>query len=261
MASWHAHISGAAALLELRGSEQFESWLGRKLFLHASHNIIASCVAKQVCVPLALLEVEKQILLDDTKYSLAIRRGRFSRTLAEFRHTKASNSLKERLSLSQKMIGDIDQLMNDMFALDPFEPLDDATISMLSELICPLPTRADRYSSIRWAQAWNALRILQMFICDAVHTSLSTFLAVSSPSNPLTTNENQDILILSLKRLRQSVALKARKCVEGVLRSVPYFVDFSQEPQFTARSLIGPLYAVIVSEFVAVEAKLYAIDR
>ncbi|KAI2791075.1 hypothetical protein POX_c03930 [Penicillium oxalicum] len=52
---WTKHISGATALLHLRGPEQVNSEIGLKLFLHLRYQIVISCIQRTVRVPESLL--------------------------------------------------------------------------------------------------------------------------------------------------------------------------------------------------------------
>lgn len=256
MTGWSAHISGSAALLELRGRRQFDSWLGRKLFLHASHSISASCVIKEVRAPAALLEVDGRITEDDDdpKFFLAARRGRLLRALAEYRERKPGMGTRERLERCRAMVADIEDQFQQMTVVDPFKPLGAGRLPEGSRIY---ETGADEYSSVRWAQAWNILRMLRIFMSDAVCMWLDEFFA----NPPIIAAGAPTIPIEHLKHLREDMALGLQASITGVLRSVPFFLDISGEPRFTARSLIGPLYAVASCRLVSHNAKAYAVDR
>jgi hypothetical protein len=58
--SWNAHVSGATALLELRGEKQLEDHLGQQLFHHASMIIWTSRVQRAVQVPPQLERIQQR---------------------------------------------------------------------------------------------------------------------------------------------------------------------------------------------------------
>lgn len=51
MDSWNQHTLGSVELLRMRGSQQFETALGRKLFVHSANNIRTSCAHSKTPVP------------------------------------------------------------------------------------------------------------------------------------------------------------------------------------------------------------------
>ncbi|ETS75327.1 hypothetical protein PFICI_12271 [Pestalotiopsis fici W106-1] len=258
MANWNAHIKGAAALLELRGSHQFDSWLGQKLYLHASHSISASCVIKKVPAPSALLEVDKTVPPHDTKCLLALRRGRLLRMLAEYQQKKLIISKEARFQQCKSMIEDIGGQMEEMTLVDPIKLLNSGALQNLPASVKNYMDSADSYSSIRWAQAWNILRMLRIFMADALCGWLDTFIsrAESLPSS----DAGQAEQIASLAKLLHVMTQRVKDSIDGILRSVPFFINLSGEPRFTARSLIGPLYSAASAKLVSSEAKACAAD-
>lgn len=258
MANWNAHINGAAALLELRGSRQFDSWLGQKLYLHASHSISASCVIKKIPAPSALLEVDKTVPPHDPKCLLTLRRGRLLRMLAEYQQKKLIIAKEARFQQCKSMIEDIGRQMDEMALVDPIAPLNSAALHDLPTSVKEYMDGADSYSSIRWAQAWNILRMLRIFMADAVCQWLDKFIS-ETQSLPSADTDQAD-KIAALTKLRQVMAQRVQQSIEGILRSVPFFINLSGEPRFTARSLIGPLYSAASAKLVSPEAKACAAD-
>ena len=59
MRSWLKHISGATALIELRGKQQLDSQLGLRLFSHLRSQIIAHCLQTRNPVPPTILELSE----------------------------------------------------------------------------------------------------------------------------------------------------------------------------------------------------------
>ncbi|KAJ5167337.1 uncharacterized protein N7482_006118 [Penicillium canariense] len=64
---WTNHITGATALLDLRGTEQLKTEIGLRLFLHLRYQIVISCIQRDARVPQSLLEC--------TKYAMFLRPG------------------------------------------------------------------------------------------------------------------------------------------------------------------------------------------
>lgn len=75
--AWHNHVEGAAALLQHRGSEQFETAEGGRLFMRTATALVLSCVSRRCPIPghiHRLVEMaEEQIPLPKDKMWLVLR--------------------------------------------------------------------------------------------------------------------------------------------------------------------------------------------
>lgn len=49
--AWHNHIEGAAALLQYRGTEQFETAEGARLFMRTCISLVTSCIGRRCPIP------------------------------------------------------------------------------------------------------------------------------------------------------------------------------------------------------------------
>lgn len=72
--AWMSHVNGALALVKLRDSVQFQTYIGRRLSFRLSTSLLISCVAGSAPVPPALkslrVELEKYVNVDDPKWKL-----------------------------------------------------------------------------------------------------------------------------------------------------------------------------------------------
>ena len=57
--SWREHVNGAASLLQLRGSEQFKTQTGCRLFLQTCTNLIMSCLSRRLPIPAHVRAMQK----------------------------------------------------------------------------------------------------------------------------------------------------------------------------------------------------------
>jgi hypothetical protein len=57
MRAWLKHISGATALLELRGKQQLDTEIGRRLFAHLLTQIVNFCILRRKPIPSTVLEL------------------------------------------------------------------------------------------------------------------------------------------------------------------------------------------------------------
>ena len=68
MHSWTKHITGAAALLSLRGKQQLKTPMGRNLFVHLRTQIVGAFDSRLVTLRLTLIDYK---LCPKTRYSPA----------------------------------------------------------------------------------------------------------------------------------------------------------------------------------------------
>ena len=59
--SWTEHIKGAAALVKLRGQEQFKSPAGQKLFLQVTSNLMLSCIQRTIPMPQHIIDLRQGV--------------------------------------------------------------------------------------------------------------------------------------------------------------------------------------------------------
>lgn len=57
--AWTEHINGAAALLKLRGEEQFKTVAGQRMFLQVFHHLMLSCIHRSIPMPDHIVELMK----------------------------------------------------------------------------------------------------------------------------------------------------------------------------------------------------------
>ncbi len=58
--SWAEHIKGAAALVKLRGPEQFRSPAGQRMFLQVTSNMMLSCIQRTMPMPDHMIELREE---------------------------------------------------------------------------------------------------------------------------------------------------------------------------------------------------------
>ncbi|KAK5053975.1 hypothetical protein LTR84_001937 [Exophiala bonariae] len=72
--AWMSHVNGALALIKLRDSIQFQTYIGRRLSFRLATSLLISCVAGSAPVPPALrslrAELENYVNVEDPKWKL-----------------------------------------------------------------------------------------------------------------------------------------------------------------------------------------------
>lgn len=59
LAAWTEHINGAAALVKLRGEEQFNTQAGKRMFLQVTSNLMLSCIQRTIPMPAHIVTLRK----------------------------------------------------------------------------------------------------------------------------------------------------------------------------------------------------------
>jgi hypothetical protein len=59
LTAWTEHINGAAALVKLRGQEQFNTQAGKRMFLQVTSNLMLSCIQRSLPMPAHIVELRK----------------------------------------------------------------------------------------------------------------------------------------------------------------------------------------------------------
>ncbi|KAE8452695.1 hypothetical protein EG329_013954 [Mollisiaceae sp. DMI_Dod_QoI] len=60
LAAWTEHINGAAALVKLRGRDQFNTPAGKRMFLQVTGSLMLSCVQRTVAMPQHIVDLRKE---------------------------------------------------------------------------------------------------------------------------------------------------------------------------------------------------------
>ncbi|CZS97219.1 related to negative acting factor [Rhynchosporium agropyri] len=58
--SWAEHVKGAAALVRLRGPEQFKHPVGQRMFLQVTSNLLLNCIQRTIPMPQHFIELRKE---------------------------------------------------------------------------------------------------------------------------------------------------------------------------------------------------------
>lgn len=60
LAAWAEHVNGAAALVKLRGKDQFKTQAGVRMFLQVTSNLMLSCIQRTTAMPEHIIELRKE---------------------------------------------------------------------------------------------------------------------------------------------------------------------------------------------------------
>ena len=179
LTAWISHIDGVAALVKLRGSEQLETWAGRRLFMQATTYLMNDCLQRSLPLPEDIMVLTAE---------LGTHMHRTDRIWCF--HLAACDVVNFRARVRQDLFPDrIERLAN---ALE----LDRRLMQVFSDL--PLgwryqtfKTERDRdlvltgcyhvYPNFFVVQLWNGARLMRMMLNEIMYDDLVAGFAASPP--------------------------------------------------------------------------------
>jgi hypothetical protein len=253
--SWSSHIEGATTLLKMRGLKQFQSKLGSQLYVQVSSNIRISSAQRSTRVSADFLEFNELAMpfLDANNPTL-----RVSLLVDAF--------AKLREAIVSKHVEDSG------FIIDSAMQLDQNVLLLLStlpdgcgyEIIHVAKSEpgvfegvTHRYRDHRVAQLWNSLRMIRIFLNEAVHREVSAMIGADYESYGFEVPTDWILL-------QEMTARNAQRLASDICASVPQFTKLSAGQPLAvgpAAFLLWPLSAAGESYLSPEPLRLYAIDR
>lgn len=249
--NWNAHIQGSAALLEMRGTKQFDRPIGWHLFFHASNSIRTNCVIKAMPVPKSLGFPLWQNSPFESQNRLALRIGRVLDEFAQLRAYKTTMKYSKWILKSCALDNEIEEILSEMSKNMPFKIANSVKASGLPRQLYTFTDGADEYLTTKALKRWNTLRMIRIFLDDLICGALSTNYWDKTSTSPVfyQISDEKRLCLYQLTKNRAELAITA------ILRSVPKSISSSDMPQFSGKSLICPLSAIAVSRLASESAK------
>ncbi|KAF9874423.1 putative C6 zinc finger domain-containing protein [Colletotrichum karsti] len=247
--SWNAHAIGTVELLRLRGTRQFQTPLGRRLFLHSSGNIRTSCAHTKRPVPprfLKLYEDAKPLLdLSGPVHQVAPLNDR----LASLRSRIAQIEGQHR----QELVLEALDLDAETVRIGQSVPEDWKFTARLPEESSPLTYKGIslRYPSLSAVRYWNSLRIIRMFLNDLIWAQSS--LALNQGPDLDDDTDYEELQALTARNMSTLVVEVLASCGE-------YLESSERRFSVTARCLIWPLSVIANASLAPQDARQFASD-
>lgn len=248
--SWTAHTQGAAALLSVRGRRQFETALGRQLFVHVTFNLRVSCAQRAERVPQEIVNLQEQAMPFLDCYSQAVRGSLMVESFAALRAHLREHPSGDPVATVRKAMAMQQELVNIQASLPPdFRP---QVIPTNSSTVYAFGPVYHKYTSHQVAQRCNSIRMMQIFINNMIYREITAaferHLASPCPSGWLNSQE---------LALRNSI-----KAAEDICASVPQFAEGNSPPTIsTVIPLLWPLCTAAESSLSPPALRSYIIDR
>ncbi|OHF00038.1 C6 zinc finger protein [Colletotrichum orchidophilum] len=246
--SWNQHTLGSVELLRLRGSRQFGTPLGRKLFVHSASNIRTSCAHSKTPVPARFIELfdDAQPYLDLNDPFLKItpildRVATLRSRIAKLHDLERHEAIVEALDLDAAT-ANLGREVAAEWRFTARSPDERAAMTYKGMSFC--------YPSLRALRYWNSLRVIRMFLNDLIWMQTSMILAQGSGS------ANTNYLAM-----RESATRKISSLVVEVLASCGDYLETTEDRfSVTARCLIWPLSVIAEISTTPPDARRFALD-
>lgn len=261
--NWELHVQGSLKLLVLRQEEQFKTELGRRLFHHASVNILTNCIMRSIPVPEDFLQLHDYVNsglsgLDHLRAQMVTFLCRLARFWNSKRGMLATAFVRECMELDDQVVGMLDSLYDRL----PYEAVNltvsderrrspDAKVSVYKNTI-------HKYESQHTARLYNTARLMRLVIKEWI------FYVFDGNPYGLTLDQPtiDDPLGAEWSGLPIRAVLETSQIIDDMLASVPYSLETTNPPSSSnARALVWPLVNAAASEICPPLARLYIIDQ
>ncbi|CAM1502822.1 Fc.00g075980.m01.CDS01 [Cosmosporella sp. VM-42] len=166
MRAWQDHVNGAAALASLRGSAQFRTKAGVRMFLMLCHSVLISCIQSGLPMPQAMVDLRKELqhLQDDDSPAWRVADPIY-------------RALQVRYDIKIGKLNNVDEIVRKL------SDIDDEFAHLLSELppswqyhrvqlTRPDPRVLGRcchvYPGLLQATTWNSVRAIRMLVLETI---------------------------------------------------------------------------------------------
>lgn len=272
--SWTAHTYGAAALLELRGLNQFDTELGRALFSHVAINIRTSCVQRRARVPPGIQKLQTYKDAVDTQPTMDPRATRALKLAAMDRYfhiamDRVSQWLFD-IPPSGVFEGDLAPFIETARGIDAdilTTMTDDLQVVWPTEILPPneapeyaFEKVAHRYPSQAAARTWKHLRLMRLFLNDwicqaALAMQLRSVVDMNHMIDPALLD--RDVSATDYIGLASTAKTNVTSMTREILGSVPCFLAPSSVAM-SVRHLIWPLSLIAIGKTTPAAARAYA---
>lgn len=245
--NWTTHTDGALTLLRLRGTQQFHTDLGRRLFLQVVNIVYVNCIRRNTCLPPHLVELvsaaAKAFEKDDPQLAFTFLTAdaiEFLAAVKEGRHG-ALEMVRAATTLDQRYVVFTKELPRAWQYTELSRQNHDQTSEVLGNTIHLYPWH-------RVAQLWNSCRMTRVLLNEIIYAQ-AAFLDGTASS-----------LEDSQSSLQHQAAKNIQDAALDICASVPQFTS-SAPTKATVASLLWPLSAVRGASLAPEPARQYAVEQ
>lgn len=247
--NWANHIEGALQLVGMRGDAQFDTPLGRALFIDVADCARLSYHKRLIPVPPSLLRLEKTLRkngpLDGDMSHIS---DGIAAMIAGMTDKSSDRHQPVRVVAQGRLLElEIRKFTETLWEMQPYSQQTTTDAAAYNGV-------SHSYNSAHAARHWNGLRLMSMFvnkwICRAANEAIAAQLS-----------GYQICDISEMTAIIEKATAQVNEMAEGVLGSIPFFKTQAEARCSSvafARWLIWPLTVVATSTLVPDEAREYA---
>ncbi|KAF4960155.1 hypothetical protein FGADI_1174 [Fusarium gaditjirri] len=261
--NWELHVQGALRLLVMRGKQQFQTEIGRRLFHHTAINVLTNCIMRSSPIADDFLRLydyatSGQSGLDEPRARMIEFVCQFARMSDARKGMLATDFVRECMDLDKKAAEFIDIFFKDL----PYEVVDITSEENRQNApgteICAYKDTIHRYQSQQSARIYNTARLVRLTVKEWMYSIFDR-----NPHGVIINKPGEDDpLRASWDQLPIKAALQAIDVIDDMLASVPYSLELLNTPYRTAsRYVVWPLANAAGSVVCPPPARLYIIDR
>ncbi|KAF2099480.1 hypothetical protein NA57DRAFT_55445 [Rhizodiscina lignyota] len=224
--SWDRHCDGATAIVNARGTEQFQSELGLKVFYHVRDYLMIQAYQKRVCIPRTILELACAADAVDPTIDIAEKSlFHINASVCSLRHQETSTNADPSglLSFAKCIDEEFENWVDTIPDHYKFTIVPDNSPDTLNGLY-------HTYPSFAASRIWNIYRCGRILTQEVVVRQL---LSGQTGLDPWSTSS----------QLQSSRATTAQLCAD-ICASVPSFLKSGSLRAATGHALLWPLYVV-----------------
>jgi hypothetical protein len=256
LSAWTKHINGAAALVKLRGTQQFSTESGQRMFLQIFSSLMLSCIQRTIALPEDIVELRSEAAkhLDPTKPG-----WKLSGVIVDFSIFRAA--VRDRKMTSPREIVEkaleLDRRLTETHADLPVEFKFQTVISIDQQDVV-WDGYYHKYDNYWAAQIWNGMRICRILL----HETIQEQIRVGSLA-PVPVFTDAEVNTQNAKSITILLQLQA-----DILASVPQHLAAANglEQRSLLDASLGyfilwPLYVVGIMELTTEPLKKWVVNR
>jgi hypothetical protein len=243
--SWKTHTQGALEIVKLRGMHQFDSLVGRQLFIQVTNIVCVNSLQRRAKVPQDLVNLVQGALqglqygCESPQYKLASLTSLVANLVADIHAggMDAGEMLGATRTMEQQYVSFADRLPPAWHYLEV--SLEGLRADVYGNVI-------HQYPSHRVAQLWNSCRMVRILLNEIIYAHAASLPTVARQITQ-----------------REAVA-KIEEMATQICASIPQFTSqlgLSVSIKASTVSLLWPLSAVRGASLASGDVRMYAIDR
>lgn len=205
--SWQKHVNGAAAVASIRGTAQFRTNAGVRMFLLLTHSVLLSCMQTGLPMPKPILQLREDLEKLDILNKATLRIvGHLSKTI-QLRYDIKTGVLSKQDHLLTKLFDIETEFLSIVSALP--SPIRYRIVQLEQPHVAAFGHTCHVYPGLTHVTTWNAIRTMRILVQESIIEQLC-----DGVDDPLTLDDT------SKRRLQHAIHIQ-QKLSLAIVASVP----------------------------------------